>query len=137
MKLKLALVLAAFAAACSGTPQPQEPAPARDVTPPPPAAVDPVGVFDFTTTVEGMGAVNGTITITKNPAGGYGGTIGTNVTETITIRTVTVDGQKVNVVADTPDGPITFTMEFTGNDFTGTWTLGGMSGVHTGKRRTS
>lgn len=134
MKLNVAVAIVMLTSACAGAPEPEAPAPpAREVTPPAPAAVDPVGVFDFTTTVEGM-AVAGTITVTKTAAG-YGGSIATNVTETIPVRSVVVEGQKATVVADTPDGPINFTMEFKGDEFTGTWTLGAMSGVHSGKRR--
>lgn len=135
MKLKLALCLAALTGACASA-QPEPVTPAREVTPPAPAAVNPVGIFDFATNVEGM-AVNGTMTISRNAAGAYEGTIATNVTETIPIRTVTVTGQRMNVVADTPDGPLNFVLEFRGDEFSGTWELGAMTGTHSGKRRSS
>ncbi len=98
-----------------------------------PPPLNPVGTFDFTTSVEGT-AVQGTITITRN-GDAYGGTVGTNVTEPIGIRSVVVEGMAMTVVGDTPDGPVTMTVTFTGDTFAGSWTLAGMSGTMTGKRR--
>ena len=133
MKLVLPLACALLLGACASAPP--EPAPAaREVTPPAPAAVDPVGTFDFSTAVEGM-AVNGTMTISRNPAGALEGTITTNITEAIPVRSVTVTGQRMNVVADTPDGPLNFVLEFQGDEFSGTWDLGSMAGTHSGRRR--
>lgn len=101
-----------------------------------PAPLDPVGAFDFSTTVEGTD-VSGTITVTRE-ANGYGGTITTDVTEPIPIRTVSVQGQTMEVAAETPDGPLTMTLTFTGDAFTGSWSMadGSMSGALTGSRRT-
>lgn len=133
----LALAAATLFSACASTPEPPIQAPST-VPAAQPAAVDPVGTFDFSTTVEGMGAVAGTITIQKATTGtGYTGSISTNVTEPLSIRTVTVDGQRITVSGDTPDGPLTFTMDFKGDDFSGNWSLSGMTGTHTGKRRKS
>ena len=123
-----ALCLATLA--CASYPTPADPAPARAVTP---APVDPVGTFDFSTTVEGS-IVNGVVTITKTDTG-FGGSISTNVTETIPVCGAVVDGQKLTVTAEAPEGPIAFVMEFQGDDFSGTWTMATMSGTHTGKRR--
>ena len=128
MKSWLLVTAAATLAACASTPATTDQASAR-------VTVDPVGVFDFNTTVDGT-PVNGVVTITR-ANGIFGGSITTNVTDPITVNTVTVEGQRVSVVANTPDGPLTFLMDFTGNDFTGTWGLGTMSGTHTGKRRTT
>jgi len=100
-----------------------------------PPPLNPVGAFDFTTTVEGA-AVTGTITIVRN-GDAYSGSVGTNVTETIGIRSVVVEGQTMTVVGDTPDGPVTMTVTFTGDAFSGAWTLGAMGGEMSGKRRAS
>jgi len=100
-----------------------------------PRAVDPVGTFDFSTSMEGT-AISGSIEI-RTGASGYTGTLSTNVTEPIPITAVTVEGQMLNVTANAPDGPVNFTMNFTGNDFTGGWTYAGMSGQMTGSRRTT
>ena len=129
MKSWLLPVIAVTLAACASSPavQPAEAPPARQV------ALDPVGTFDFTTTVEGTSAA-GTINILRTDSG-YGGTITSNVTDAMPIRTVTVNDNRVDVIADTPDGPLSINMIFTGNQFTGTWSLGAMSGTHTGQRR--
>jgi hypothetical protein len=123
MKRRWTIALCVLTGACASTP----------ATPPAPAPLDPVGVYDFTTDVDGT-AVTGTITIT-NGASGYGGSIGTNVTESMPVRSVAVEGQRVTVRADAPDGPVTFTMDFDGDDFIGTWTYADMSGTHSGRRR--
>lgn len=133
MKRTLVLCFALAAGACASA-QPETVTPAREVTPAPPAAVDPVGVFDFATTVEGM-AVTGTLTVNRSAAGAYEGSIATNITETIPVRSVTVSGQRMDVVGDTPDGPISLVLEFRGDEFSGSWTTGAMSGTHSGKRR--
>ena len=123
MKLTKTLALCLLAGACASA----------QVTPDAPAAMDPVGAYDFTTTVEGT-VVSGTITITQG-TNGYGGSISTDATETIPVRSVAVEGQKLTVLADSPDGPVTFTMTMDGDAFVGTWSYAGMSGAHTGKRR--
>ena len=43
-------------------------------------------------------------------------------------------GQELTVVAETPNGNVTFRMMFTGDTFTGGWTLGGDTGAITGRR---
>jgi hypothetical protein len=123
MKLTMTLALCLLAGACASAP----------VTPDAPAALDPVGVYDFTTAVEGT-VVTGTITITEATSG-YGGSIATDATETIPVRSVAVEGQKLTVLADSPDGPVTFILTLDGDAFTGTWSYAGMSGTHKGTRR--
>ena len=98
-----------------------------------PRAVDPVGVFDFSTAVEGQ-AVTGTLEISRSNDV-LGGTLSTSVTEPIPVRAVTVEGQQMTVLADTPDGPVSMILTFAGNEFTGSWTYAGMSGTLTGVRR--
>jgi len=111
----------AFAAACASAPAGPRP-------------VDPVGTFDFTTSMDGT-AIEGTITI-QRAQNGYTGSLTTNVTEPIPVSSVVVEGQKVTVVANAPDGPVTMVFTFTGNDFTGNWTYANMSGTASGRRRT-
>ena len=104
-------------------------------TPAPTPPVDPVGNFEFTTTVQG-GAVNGTIAITKTD-GVLGGKILTDVMPEIPIKAVTVEGKKMTITADLPDGALTITLGFEDtNKFTGNWTLGGDGGSISGKRKT-
>lgn len=123
MKLLMTLALALLTGACASAQAPPEG----------PAPLDPIGVYDFTTNVEGT-TVSGTITISQGTSG-YGGSIATNATETIPVRSVAVERQKLTVLADSPDGPVTFVMTLNGDEFTGTWSYAGMSGAHTGKRR--
>lgn len=96
-------------------------------------SVDPVGSFDFTTSIEGT-PVAGTITITQN-ASGYGGTLSTDMTDSMPISSVSVDGQTMVVVSVAPDGTATLSLTFTGDTFTGSWSFADMSGTLTGRRR--
>jgi hypothetical protein len=115
-----------------------DPVPAPTTAPPAvttAAAVNPVGTFEFTTSVNGD-MVTGSIEVTGN-AGAYGGTIRTSATPDIPVRGVTVNGQQMVVTADTPDGELVLTLNFTGNNFTGGWTLGGGSGEMRGQRAVS
>jgi hypothetical protein len=100
-----------------------------------PRAVDPVGTFDFSTSMEGT-EVTGSIEISSG-ANGYTGWLTTNVSEPIPIASVMVEGQVVTVIANAPDGPVNFSMTFTGDEFSGGWTYAGMSGQATGRRRTT
>ena len=98
-----------------------------------PRAVDPVGMFDFSTHVDGT-AVTGTISIEQS-GNGHTGMITTSATEPVAISGVAVEGQQLTVTAQTPDGPVTMILVFTGNTFTGSWSYAGMSGTLTGQRR--
>ena len=110
-------------AACASNPAPAGPAP-----------LNPVGYFEFATDVEGE-AVTGSFDIRQAEGGGYTGTMTASAApEPIPIRSVTVEGQTMTVVADTPDGPVTAALTFTGDTFTGPWTYAGMSGTMAGKR---
>ena len=130
--LAVAILAASSASAQSTTPAPTTPPAAPAAA----APVDPIGNFDFATNVEGMGPVTGTITVAKAESGtGYTGSLATTATETVPVRDVKVEGQKMTVTAETPDGPVVFILEFKGDDFTGTWSYAGMTGNHTGKRR--
>lgn len=120
MKRLLAVVLLLLAAACASAP-------------PGPPPFDPVGVFEFQTTVNG-GPVTGSVEVTGQPDA-YGGTIRTSATPDLPIAGVAVDGNVLVVTGDTPDGVVTLRMTFTGDDFTGRWELAGDGGTLTGRRR--
>jgi hypothetical protein len=134
----LALSLAACATANTSTPEAAAPATATTTTmtttvaTTPSAAMNPVGEYEFATQVNGE-AVTGTIEITGTP-GAYGGRIVTLQFPEFTVRSASAAGQELTVVAETPNGNVTFRMTFTGNTFTGGWTLGGDTGPVTGRR---
>ncbi|HEX6373878.1 MAG TPA: hypothetical protein VF006_33425 [Longimicrobium sp.] len=125
MKRMLAAALVLFTAACAASAPPADP--------PAPAALNPVGVFPFTTTVDGN-EVTGSVEVTGQP-GAYAGVIRTSITPEIPITGVMVSGQEMVVTADTPDGPLTINMTFAGNAFTGAWALSGDTGNLSGSRR--
>lgn len=127
----LVLLAACAPAATPGDPTPAPTAPPAVTTTS--AAVNPVGTFEFTTSVNGD-MVTGSVEVTGTP-GAYGGTIRTSATPDIPVTGVTTNGQQMVVTADTPDGELTIAMNFTGDTFTGGWTLGGGSGEMRGQRR--
>jgi len=136
------LATALFVGACS-TPVQQTPAP--QPVPQPVAApaapvrsgLDPLGVYDFSTDIQGS-QVKGVITISRNAQGAFTGTITTDMTEPMPVTRVTVDGQKLEVRSATADGELVINAEFTADKFTGKWDLAGtMNGVMTGTKRKS
>lgn len=135
-------LVALLLAACASSPQaaPASPATAAAAsaaaTPAPaptPAAASAAGIYDFTTTVQGA-TVSGVVTVTM-ANGRAGGTIATSATPEIPIRSVTVEGQKVTVSAESPDGDAVLEFNMSGQDFTGTWWFGGQTGSLTGRKR--
>ncbi|HEY7768878.1 hypothetical protein [Longimicrobium sp.] len=133
----LALSLAACAPANTSVPEAAAPAPAATtmtttVATTRSTALNPVGEYEFATQVNGE-AVTGTIEITGTP-GAYGGRIVTLKFPEFTVRSASAAGQELTVVAETPNGNVTFRMMFTGDTFTGGWTLGGDTGAITGRR---
>lgn len=146
-------VVALLLAACSSSPQaaprtspapapsPQAatpapapaPAPAPVPAPTPSTPTSAAGIYDFSTTVQGT-TVTGVATVAMEN-GRPSGTIATSATPEVAIKNATVEGQKVTVVADSPDGEIVLEFNMNGQDFTGTWWYGGQSGSLTGRKR--
>jgi hypothetical protein len=93
--------------------------------------VNPVGTFEFTTAADGE-TLTGSIEVSGQP-GAYAGHIRTPHDD-IPITSVAVTGQQMVVTGDTPGGPLTLTLNFTGNSFTGGWTVGEDSGEIRGQR---
>ena len=135
----LALLLLATGCASSAQQSPSTPAPAAPAPQPAaqqaarPAALDPVGVYDFSTSAQGTD-VSGTVTIT-GANGRYGGTVATTATPEMPIKSVSVAGQTITVVIGAPDGDGVLEMKMDGAALTGTWSFGGMNGTLTGRKR--
>jgi hypothetical protein len=124
MTKTLGLVSCLMLAACG---------PKAPPAPPQPPPFEPAGYFEFITDAQGT-AVSGAIEIRKSEGGGYAGTVSTSATDAMPIGAVTVEGQRMTLVSDTPDGPATLVLVFEGDVFTGSWSYAGMSGVLSGKR---
>jgi hypothetical protein len=126
---KLMPVIAVIACASSEqiatTPQPV-------VTTPAVVAIDPVGSYEFSTTVDGQ-AVTGTLTI-GGTAGAYTGRIVTNMFPEIPVTGAKVEDKTVIATGSMPDGELTIRMLMDGMNFTGRWELGGDTGEFNGKK---
>ncbi len=108
--------------ACAASPPP----------PPPEPVLDPVGVYDYSTMVQGM-EMRGTVTITEED-GVLAGTV-TSDMGTIILSNFAIDGMELTCVGDMPDASVLFLLVFEGDDFTGEWDADGMSGTITGTKR--
>jgi hypothetical protein len=126
-----ALVLLAAACAPAAAP-PAEPAPAA-AAPAMRAALNPVGTFEFTTSVNGN-PMQGTIEITGQP-GAYSGVVRTSATPDLPITAVAVEGDQLTVTSSVNGEALVMRLTFAGNDFTGGWTVAGDSGEIAGRRR--
>jgi hypothetical protein len=133
MKLFTALLAAAALAACAAPVQqvPVTAAPQQQAQP----AFDPVGTFDFTTTVDGT-SVRGVITIRRGEQG-LTGSLATELTGDLPFSRVAFDGRRGELRAPTEQGDLIMRIEFQDNDrFTGGWELaGGLAGAASGTRR--
>lgn len=137
MKTAAFLPLTLVLAACASTGDPAAAGPAASD----PAAdaamvagrLDPVGAYTVTTSIQGR-SVEGRLEIHGSP-NAYGGSLYTAVTGPLPLSSVRVDGQTVNLTADTPDGTVYIRLLFNGPDaFTGDWTLGPEGGAIRGRR---
>lgn len=120
MKIEGAVVLAAaLLAACSSNPQPAAPtpmpapapaapapAPAAMPDPAPAGGVDVVGTWDFTVDAGGQ-TIPGEMVIGRSGSA-YTGTVTPQGMSAATIRSVTISGNRVTLLVDTPDGEATF-----------------------------
>lgn len=123
------LVLAAACAPAAAPPPEPAPAPAPMAA----AALNPVGTFEFTTSVDGN-PMTGTIEITGQP-GAYTGVVRTSATPDLPITGVSVQGDQMTVTSSVNGETLTMRLTFAGNDFTGGWTVAGDSGDLAGRRR--
>ena len=139
----ISLLVVALSLACATSPAatpsstPQS-APATQASPPPAAvatpALNPVGTFDFTAIGPDGSASTGNFVISGTP-GNYKGRIERDGVGGTDMTRITVDGQTMIIVAMIPEGEVTLTLNFTGNDFNGKWAIQGAEGGFSGKRR--
>ncbi len=96
-------------------------------------AVNPVGAYEFATTVDGQ-TVTGTLHIEGTP-GAYKGRIVTSMFPEIPVTGATVEnGNTITVKAVMPDGELTLRMVMEGMNFKGNWALGADGGEFNGKK---
>jgi hypothetical protein len=132
MRALAVLVLVACASSPREAVPPAPPIPeARAVTP---AALDPVGEFEFSTATPDGTPASGTITISGSP-GAYTGSINAGEHGTFPIKSVVVSGQTLTINAEHPQGPLDVRLTFVADDFTGSWQLGTDTGEMVGKRK--
>jgi hypothetical protein len=138
MKSIATALLLISAAACAATPAaepvPAPPPPPMAVpAPPAPSALNPVGKYEFASTLNGS-LITGTLEITGTP-GTYAGRLTSTATEPITISGATVEGQTMTVTGETGNGTLTIRMTFAADGtFTGNWALSGDGAPLTGRR---
>lgn len=134
----IALIIgsAACAAPAQQVPVQATPEPQPQVQPQPaPQAFDPVGIYDFTTEVQGT-AVRGVLTLRRGDQG-LTGSISSDVTGELPLQQVTMDGRRAELRSTTDEGALVMRVEFLEDDrITGGWELsGGLSGSVAGQRR--
>jgi hypothetical protein len=134
MKHTLSAALVLLAAACAPAAAPSaDPALAPVTTVAAAPALNPLGTFEFTTSVNGN-PMTGTIEVTGGP-GAYGGVVRTSATPDLPITGVVVEGDEMTVTSSVDGETLTMRLTFAGNDFTGGWTVAGDSGDLAGRRR--
>ena len=119
MKRLLAAAACLLLAACAAAPRG-------------PAPLDPVGTFAFQTQVQGS-PMTGTIVVAGAP-GAYTGTVRSDMMPEMPVTGVSVEGQEMTVRVSTGDGEAEIHMVFTGDDFTGHWSMGADGGEVRGRR---
>jgi hypothetical protein len=132
-------IILVLLAACASSPRQSVPdappsIPETRVTPTP-AAVNPVGEFEWSSALPDGTPIKGTITI-SGTAGAYTGSVNAAEIGVFPIKSVVVTGQSMVINADHPDGPLDIRVTFVANDFNGSWHLGDSTGEIVGKRKT-
>ncbi len=92
-----------------------------------------MGTYEFSTLIDGQ-TVGGTLEITGTP-GAYSGWIRAEGVPPIPITSVTVQGQSMRIGAQLEgQGPVAIDLDFTGAEFTGSWSVGEAGGVVNGRK---
>ena len=127
MRRTVGMLSLALAAACAsgGSPAAE--------SAPEPGPPDPTGTYTLNTYVQDT-PVNGRMRITGE-AGEYSGAIYTDFTGELPFTSLEVDGSRLLITAATPDGPVDIRITLEDDaTYTGTWSLGAMSGTVQGRR---
>jgi len=97
--------------------------------------MDVTGTWDFQVDAGGQ-TIAGEMNVTRS-GGAYGGTISPQGMTPATIRTVTISGQRVTILIDTPDGEATLegTLSTDGRTLTGAVLYQGQSLGFNGRKR--
>jgi hypothetical protein len=103
------------------------------LTPAPPAPLEPVGSYTFSSVFEGQ-PIAGTIVIRATEDGYTGLVDPKNGPPQVPVYAVTVEGQTMTLFGDAGGDDLVITMEFTGDRFTGSWVVGFDGGEISGMR---
>lgn len=135
MKRTSFLMACMLVAGCAQSPQQVEtPSPAPSASAPV-TALDPVGVYDFTTQIDGQ-EISATMYITGSP-GAYTGRITTPDQPDLDITSVTVAGYTMTILGGGAEARLISTWVLQGDTLSGTWSYGDRSGEARGKKRGS
>jgi hypothetical protein len=94
-------------------------------------AIDPVGIYDFTTYADGA-AIQGEVRIRRTEAGGLAAYVLTTASDPIVPDSVVLEGARV--LMEGGDG-FSVDMRIEGDEVSGTWAYMGMASSFTGRRR--
>jgi len=133
-----ALALAAVACARHTAPPAQQPAPVPAAAPAPvrapaaaPAAPSPApdlaGAWRYTATLGDM-TVDGVLRLARSGSSYTGTASASTTSEVLTVTSVTLDGSKLTVIIDTPNGPATLAGTVVAGTIIGTVYVGEQSG---------
>ncbi len=78
--------------------------------------------------------IPGTLSITFRD-GVYGGVLSNSMLPDMPLSSVAVDGQKITVSADSPNGTVVIEFTMTGKELAGSWSLAGDGGPVAGRKR--
>lgn len=96
---------------------------AKGSNPPAPAALEPAGTYAFSSTYEGQ-PITGTMVLRKTESG-YSGVVEAETgPPPVPVYAVTVQGSTMTVFGDTGGDDLIITLQFTGDQFTGSWVVG-------------
>lgn len=99
----------------------------------PPEDLNPVGIYEFTTSDDGK-TFTADLVIEGTP-GSYHGTVRRKDADiTIQFTDVGLSGEKLIIVADVRNSVFVLRLYFTGDAFTGNWSMGDEGNELTGKR---